>query len=222
MLNKEIFKEITSIASESNASLIAVSKRKPVEDIAELIDLGHLDFGENYVQELVKKHKELPNTIRWHFIGHLQRNKVKEIISFVHMIHSVDSLRLLKEIDNRAAKEGRIVDVLLQVHVAQEESKFGFNPQDLLSLFENKSFEGFEFVRICGIMGMCTYTSDKQVLQGEFEQLKSVFNEVKNNPEYNNNAWKELSMGMSGDYSLALAHGSTMIRVGSLIFGARD
>ena len=198
-------------------TLVAVSKTKPVEDILALYSEGQRDFGENYVQELTEKQQQLPVDIRWHFIGHLQSNKVKYIISFVHLIHGVDSLRLLKEIDRQAEKAGRVVDVLLQVHIAREETKYGFDAGELEQVMETVSGAADEWahVRIRGLMGMASNTEDAAAVSAEFRGLKVLFDR-----------WFPgggiLSMGMSGDYQLAVKEGSTMVRIGSLLFGKRD
>ena len=196
--------------------LVAVSKTKTVADILALYSEGQRDFGENYVQELVGKQSQLPADIRWHFIGHLQSNKVKVILPFVHLIHGVDSLRLLKEIDRQAAKTGRIAEVLLQVHVAREETKFGFDADELAQAMQTVLAAGGEYghVRIRGLMGMASNTEDLAVVTAEFRALKTLLDR-----------WFPsgaiLSMGMSGDYQLAVREGSTMVRIGSLLFGKR-
>jgi pyridoxal phosphate enzyme (YggS family) len=201
--------------------LIAVSKTKPVEDIQVLYDAGHRDFGENYVQELVQKQAMLPKDIRWHFIGHLQSNKVKMIAPFVHLIHGVDSIKLLETIDKEGRKLGKKINCLLQVHIAQEETKFGLDLQEgrqaAASYFIEKKYE---FVELCGLMGMASFTDNTSIVDQEFKSLKQLFDEVhqvhKNAAHFN-----ILSMGMSGDYKVAIENGSTMIRVGSLLFGSR-
>ena len=210
------------------ATLVAVSKTKPLEDIQALYDLGHRDFGENYVQELVDKAALLPKDIRWHFLGHLQSNKVKYIAPFVHLIHGVDSLSLLKEIDKQAAKNNRIIDCLLQIHIAKEETKFGFDPSELIALHE---FTQWKNVTLVGLMGMASFSDDKDLVKKEFADLKSLFNGNKkssdkiataNTTETNNFQFTILSMGMSGDYEIALEQGSNMVRIGSLLFGERN
>jgi len=210
------------------ATLVAVSKTKPLEDIQALYDLGHRDFGENYVQELVDKAALLPKDIRWHFLGHLQSNKVKYIAPFVHLIHGVDSLSLLKEIDKQAAKNNRIIDCLLQIHIAKEETKFGFDPSELIALHE---FTQWKNVTIVGLMGMASFSDDKDLVKKEFTDLKSLFDANKkssdkiataNTTETNNFQFTILSMGMSGDYEIALEQGSNMVRIGSLLFGERN
>ena len=210
------------------ATLVAVSKTKPLEDIQALYDLGHRDFGENYVQELVDKAALLPKDIRWHFLGHLQSNKVKYIAPFVHLIHGVDSLSLLKEIDKQAAKNNRIIDCLLQIHIAKEETKFGFDPSELIPLHE---FTQWKNVTLVGLMGMASFSDDKDLVKKEFADLKSLFDGNKkssdkiataNTTETNNFQFTILSMGMSGDYEIALEQGSNMVRIGSLLFGERN
>lgn len=202
--------------------LIAVSKTKPNELISEAYDAGLKDFGENKVQELVSKYEALPKDIQWHMIGHLQRNKVKYIVSFVHLIHSVDSLRLLQEIDKQAAKHDRVIDCLLQIHIAREETKFGLSREELLAMLYGDPFRSLAHIRIVGLMGMATNTHDEDRVREEFRALKSLFEEVKTTIQAPNLAMKELSMGMSGDYEIALEEGSTMVRVGSAIFGPRN
>ncbi|HEV8272345.1 MAG TPA: YggS family pyridoxal phosphate-dependent enzyme [Chitinophagaceae bacterium] len=212
-VNKEKYQQINEELRLSKITLVAVSKTKPSDDILELYDLGHRDFGENYVQELVEKAAQLPKDIRWHFIGHLQTNKVKSIVPFIYIIHGVDSLKLLKEIDKQAEKNKRIIDCLLQVHIAQEETKFGFDETELLNL-ELKQFLN---VRIKGLMGMASLTDDINKIRIEFKSLKILFEKLKTqNPELS-----ILSMGMSADYKIAIEEKSNMVRIGSLLFGER-
>ena len=196
-------------------TVVAVSKTKPVDAIQQAYNAGHLDFGENKVQELCQKHETLPNDIRWHMIGHLQRNKVKYIAPFVHLIHGVDSERLLNEINKQGAKNKRIIDVLLQIHIAAESTKFGFSYEEAETMLSKAN--SFENVRITGLMGMASYTDNNAQLTSEFSGLQDFYTKLK---ESNN--WTTLSMGMSNDYKLAVSLGSTMIRVGSLIFGSRN
>jgi pyridoxal phosphate enzyme (YggS family) len=214
-IDKEMYQRIRNELN-GKAELVAVSKTKTAEDILALYNEGQRDFGENYVQELVDKRASLPEDIRWHFIGHLQRNKVKQIISFVYLIHGVDSLDLLQAINWRAEQAGRVVDVLLQVHVAREETKFGFDAGELRKmLFMGNHGPGqWPNVRIRGLMGMASNTEDMEVVRAEFHALKDLFDQ--RFPEGG-----VLSMGMSGDYQLAVKEGSTMVRVGSLLFGKR-
>lgn len=196
-------------------TVVAVSKTKPADVIQEAYEAGHVDFGENKVQELCQKHETLPKNIRWHMIGHLQRNKVKYIAPFVHLIHGVDSERLLNEINKQGAKNDRIIDVLLQIHIAEESTKFGFSYEDAEAVL-SKAKE-LENVRITGLMGMASYTDNTAQLTAEFSGLQDFYNRLKAT-----NKWTTLSMGMSNDYKLAVDLGSNMIRVGSLIFGSRN
>jgi len=213
-VNKEAYQQINEALRLSNITLVAVSKTKPIKDILELYDLRHRDFGENYVQELVEKAEQLPKDIRWHFIGHLQTNKVKLIVPFIYLIHGVDSLKLLKEIDKQSEKNKRVIDCLIQVHIAQEETKFGFDETELFSL-ELKQFLN---VRIKGLMGMASLTEDMHKIRVEFKFLKTLFEKLKiQNPEL-----AILSMGMSSDYKIAIEEGSNMVRIGSLLFGERN
>ena len=214
LVNATTYHSIIQELKQSNTTLVAVSKAKPVADILELYNLNQRDFGENYVQELIEKEAQLPKDIRWHFIGHLQSNKVKYIATFVHLIHGVDSLSLLKEINKQAAKNSRIINCLLQIHIAQEETKFGFNESELLQL---NQLEQFKNVNICGLMGMASFTDDMQKVKSEFAYLKSLQNKfIIQHPSFN-----ILSMGMSSDYKIAIKEGSTMVRIGSLLFGDR-
>ncbi len=217
-----MIEELLEEIKNSNAKLIAVSKTKPNEEILRVYNLGQRRFGENYVQEFVEKQKFLPNDIEWHFIGHLQSNKVKLIAPFVHTIHSVDSLKLLQEINKCALKENRIINVLLQIHIADEETKFGFSREEIISIFETNNLKLLEGIKIVGVMGMATFTNDKVKVREEFKTLKSVFDALKSNFFLEDAYFKEVSMGMSDDYKLAIQEGSTMIRIGSLIFGKRN
>ncbi len=221
-VNTEAYQSIKKELDAKQVTLVAVSKTKPAEDIVALFELGQRDFGENYVQELVDKHAQLPKDIRWHFIGHLQSNKVKYIAPFVHLIHGVDSLKLLKEINKEAAKNNRVIDLLLQVHIAQEETKFGMDAEELnttIADFENLKMTN---VRICGLMGMASFSDDLEKVRGEFRNLKMLFNKSADKFTIHNSPFTVLSMGMSGDYQLAIEEGSTMVRIGSLLFGARN
>ncbi len=197
--------------------LVAVSKTKSTAAILEAYRAGQRDFGENKVQEMAAKHEELPKDIRWHMIGHLQRNKVKYMAGFVHLVHGVDSLRLLEEINRRGAQENRVIDCLLQVHIAEEATKFGFDPAELEALLQGPELQPLTHVRIRGLMGMATFTEDRAQLHREFRALKALFDRLlAGNPQAD-----ILSMGMSGDYPIALEEGSTMVRIGSSIFGSR-
>lgn len=204
--------------------LVAVSKVRTVEEIKLLYHLGQRDFGENYVQELISKQLELPNDVRWHFIGHLQSNKVKYIAPFVHMIHGVDSFKLLEEIDRQALLQKRVINCLLQIHIAQEDSKFGLSDQELKELVQAlpkyKLTGKLSNVKLCGLMGMASLTDNMDQVQKEFKYLKCLFDDTRD--EINIPTFKTLSMGMSGDYKLALKEGSNMVRIGSLLFGSRN
>ncbi|MBC7923479.1 MAG: YggS family pyridoxal phosphate-dependent enzyme [Ferruginibacter sp.] len=201
--------------------LIAVTKTKPVEALREAYQAGCQRFGENKVQEMAEKHAQLPHDVEWHLIGHLQTNKVKSIASFVHLIHSVDSLRLLQEIDRQAAKHQRVVDCLIQIHIAREETKFGLSEAEAEELLRSSALPALPNVRVVGLMGMATYTDDQEQIRGEFRGLKAFFEKLKNQIGSPNVVLRELSMGMSNDYPIAVEEGSTLIRVGSAIFGAR-
>ncbi len=202
-------------------TLVAVSKTKPQSAILEIYHQGHKIFGENRVQELVEKYEALPKDIDWHLIGHLQTNKVKYIAPFVRMIHSVDSLKLLKEINKQAAKHNRIIDCLLQFHIATESSKFGLSLSEAKHLLDSDTYKAFDNIRIVGVMGMATFTDDSAQVRREFRQLKKHFDTLKQTYFQTQSSFKEISMGMSGDYEIAVAEGSTMVRIGSLLFGTR-
>lgn len=214
--------EFTEQLKASNCQLIAVSKTKPIELIQEAYDAGQLDFGENKVQELREKPNQLPSDIRWHMIGHLQTNKVKYIAPFIYLIHAVDSLKLLKEINKQAVKNDRIINCLLQVHIAQETHKFGFDEAELIEMLSSEELKSLKSITIIGLMGMATYTDNQDQIREEFKSLKNTFDTIKSKFALPNVEMKELSMGMSDDYSIAVEEGSTMIRVGSKIFGARN
>jgi hypothetical protein len=205
-----------------DCKLIAVSKTKPIEDLKEVYEAGIRDFGENKVQEIQWKQAEMPEDARWHMIGHLQSNKVKYIASFVHLIHGVDSFKLLKEINKQGKKVNRAIPVLLQIHIAEEESKFGFDHAELDEMIADADFSAMTHVKIIGLMGMATFTENQDQVRKEFRGLKSLFEDLKSKalPEFVQ--LEELSMGMSGDYQTAQEEGSTMVRIGSSIFGARS
>lgn len=205
-----------------HVTLVAVSKTKPIKAIEDAYESGHRDFGENRVQELQEKYPALPKDIRWHAIGHLQRNKVKYIAPFIHLIHSVDSLRLLKEINKEAEKNERSIKVLLQFHIAQEESKFGLDWEEATNLVESDDFQEMKNIEVVGVMGMATFIDNEEQVKEEFAQLRFFFEQLKQQYFKNQSSFKEISMGMSGDYELAISEGSTMIRVGSSLFGARE
>jgi len=201
--------------------LIAVSKTKPVEKIMEAYQEGHRVFGENKVQELVPKYEALPKDIEWHMIGHLQSNKVKHISSFISMIHSVDSVKLLEEINKQGQRSNRTISCLLQVHIAEEESKFGFSGDEVIQFIQADGPALLNNVKVCGLMGMATLTENDEQIRREFQGLKKLFDKLKSVALPNGVEMKELSIGMSGDYKIAMEEGSTMIRVGSAIFGGR-
>ena len=202
--------------------LIAITKTKPEEVILEAYHAGHKIFGENKVQELVSKYETLPKDIEWHMVGHLQTNKVKFIAPFVHLIHGVDRSKLFKVIDKEGRKNNRILDILLQFHIASEETKFGFNLQEADELLNSDSFKDSEYVRVRGVMGMATFTEDMHQVRSEFKELVTIFNKLKENHFSNDPGFKEISMGMSNDYHVAIEEGATMVRIGSLIFGKRN
>ena len=204
-----------------NVTLIAVSKTKPASDIQTLYDAGQRAFGENKVQELVEKYEVLPKDIKWHLIGHLQSNKVKYIAPFVHLIHGVDSFKLLKEINKEGVKCKRIIPCLLQFHIAQEETKFGFSFEEAQEMLESNEFVELQHVAIHGVMGMASFTEDENQIHEEFQTLHNYSQLIKSHYFKFNPEFKELSMGMSGDYKIAMDEGSTMVRVGSTIFGSR-
>ncbi len=206
----------------ATTQLIAVSKTKPVAMLQEAYDGGQRLFGENKALEMRDKHAVLPNDIEWHFIGHLQTNKIKYIIPFVHLIHSIDSLSLLQAVDKEAAKHNRVVDCLLQFHVASEETKFGLDLDEACLLLQSEVYGQLRHVRIVGVMGMATNTDDMELVRHEFANLKSIFDTLQHDFFANCDSFKELSMGMSHDYSIAIEEGSTLVRVGSSIFGERD
>jgi pyridoxal phosphate enzyme (YggS family) len=216
------YHKIVAEARQKRATLIAVSKTKPVSDIESLYESGQRDFGENYVQELAEKHSQLPEDIRWHFIGHLQSNKVKYIAPFVFMIHGVESLKLLREINKQGTKFSRKIRCLLQLHVAAEETKFGLDEIELNELLKQVSeTDEMEYIQICGVMAMASFTEDREQIRSEFKTVKRIFDDVKEKFFYHDDEFTQISMGMSSDYDIALEEGSTMIRVGSLIFGER-
>lgn len=226
-VNIERYQEIKTKLDAKQVTLVAVSKTKPAGDILELYHLGQRDFGENYVQELVDKAAQLPKDIRWHFIGHLQTNKVKLIAPFVQLIHGVESLKLLKEINKEAAKNNRVIDCLLQIYIAQEETKFGLNEEELNLIIGQLGDMPMPNIRITGLMGMASFTDDMAKVRAEFKKLKKVFNQyikLQTSPKESfrtNFKLQTLSMGMSSDYKVAIEEGSNMVRIGSLLFGER-
>lgn len=213
---KENLNKIKSTLPE-NVTLVAVSKTKPKEDLKEAYNAGQRIFGENKIQEMVDKYDALPKDIQWHMIGHLQRNKVKYMAHFVDLIHGVDSLKTLKEINKQALKHNRIINCLIQVRIAKEETKFGLSYEEVLNILNSDELKTFKNVKITGLMGMATFTKDETIIEKEFSKLNSFFES--NQTKYN---LETLSMGMSGDYKIGIRNGSTMIRVGSSIFGARN
>lgn len=206
----------------AHVKLVAVSKTKPVEVVLEAYGAGQRIFGENKVQELASKHAMLPADIEWHFIGHLQSNKVKYIAPFVSMIHAVDSLKLLKTIEREGEKNGRVIKCLLQFHIAEEESKFGMNLEEAATLLESEDYAAMQHVQLCGVMGMATFTSNSEQVRHEFKTLSNIFHTLKRKYFSDNQCFSDISMGMSDDYLLAVAQGSTMVRIGSTIFGERN
>ena len=202
--------------------LVAVSKTNPVEDIQEAYDAGQRVFGENHALEMRDKHEVLPKDIDWHFIGHLQTNKIKYIISFARMIHSIDTFNLLQAVNKEAVKHDRVIDCLLQFHIAEEETKFGLSMEEAEEILNSDIFKAMKNVRICGVMGMATNTDDMSQVRKEFKHLKEIFNTLKTKYFANREWFKDISMGMSHDYPIAIEEGSTMVRVGSKIFGERN
>ena len=216
-VNNEAYQLLKKELDEKQVTLVAVSKTKPAEDILELYNLGQRDFGENYVQEMVNKEAQLPKDIRWHYIGHLQTNKVKLIAPFVQLIHGVDSLKLLEEINKQGEKCGRVIDCLLQVHIAMEETKFGMDEDEINDLISRYRNEQMNNDRIVGLMGMASFTENMSLVREEFKNLKRIFDRLPT-PD---SRLPTLSMGMSSDYKIAIEEGSNMVRIGSLIFGER-
>ena len=211
--SKQIPREVT---------LVAVSKTNPQELLMEAYASGQRIFGENKVQELVDKHEKLPKDIQWHFIGHLQRNKVKYLAPFVDLIHRVESLRLLKEVNKQGIKNNRIINVLLQFHIANEDSKFGLSIEECIQLLKSEEYLVMQNVKIQGVMGMATFTKDPEQVRSEFKSLKTIYDELKSSSLSSEDGFSIISMGMSGDYEIAIEEGSNMIRIGSTIFGARN
>lgn len=205
-----------------NVTLVAVSKTRPAADVLEAYNAGQRIFGENRIQEMSEKFEALPKDIEWHMIGHVQTNKVKFMAPFVSLAHGVDSLKLLQEINKQAARHNRIIDCLLQMHIAEEETKFGLDEAELLELLDSGEFASLNNIKVKGLMGMATFTENQIIIQREFKYLKSVFENLKQRPCTGNFAPTILSMGMSGDYKLAIECGSTMVRIGSSIFGPRQ
>ena len=218
---KENLERIKATLPEQ-VTLVAVSKTKPVSDLQEAYDAGQRIFGENHALEMRDKHEVLPNDIQWHFIGHLQTNKIKYIIPFVTLIHSIDSANLLEAVNKEARKHDRIVDCLLQFHIATEETKFGLDLDEARQLLNSDAFREMHNIRICGVMGMATFTDDTEQVHNEFRNLKSIFDTLKHDYFAEQPQFKEISMGMSDDYPIAIEEGATLVRVGSKIFGVRN
>lgn len=214
----DLLKELENTA----VTLVAVTKTKSIEDIQELYALGHCDFGENYVQEIQEKYPVLPNDIRWHFIGHVQSNKVKYIAPYVFMIHGVDSFKLLQEINKQAVRNNRVIRCLLQIHIAEEETKFGLNEEELFELLYNFNNGDLKNVMICGLMAMASFTDDFSIVRREFKSVKVMFDKAKEMYFKSIDDFSSISMGMSNDYKIAIEEGSTIIRIGSKLFGIRN
>ena len=215
-----IAKNLLQIKSQlpAHVTLVAVSKTKPVADLMEAYNAGQRIFGENKIQEMTDKWEQMPKDIEWHMIGHVQTNKVKFMAEYVSLIHGVDSVKLLQEINKQAKKHNRVIDCLLQIHIAEEETKFGLDEEELNHILTSDDFKSLENIRIVGLMGMATFTENQNQIEKEFNHLKSIFDKLKTQ----NSKLKTLSMGMSGDYQLAISCGSTMVRIGSSIFGTRN
>ena len=223
MINKEVWEKLQQDLSQSGVTLVAVSKTKPIGEIKQLYDCGQRHFGENYVQELTEKQAELPKDICWHFIGHLQSNKVKLIAPFIHLIHAVDGFKLFTEINKQALNNNRIIDVLLQMHIADEETKFGMDEKELLVFMDYYEAQKNEVknVRICGLMGMATNTENEAQIHSEFSRLHNFFLHLSGTSFFGKSHFSICSMGMSADYKIAIAAGSNMVRIGSMLFGSR-
>jgi pyridoxal phosphate enzyme (YggS family) len=218
-----IAKNLTEIKSQlpAHVTLVAVSKTKPVADLMEAYNAGQLIFGENKIQEMTEKWEQMPKDIEWHMIGHVQSNKVKFMADYVSLIHGVDSLKLLQEINKQAKKHNRVIDCLLQIHIAEEETKFGLDEEELNHILTSDDFKSLENLKIVGLMGMATFTENQNQIEKEFNHLKTIFDKLNTIPFTQNLKPNILSMGMSGDYQLAISCGSTMVRIGSSIFGGR-
>lgn len=217
-----MYEEIARQLAKTNTRLVAVSKTKPPEDILRLYEKGHRIFGENKAQELQKKYEDLPKDIEWHFIGHLQRNKVKYLAPFIAMLHAADSLRLLKEVNKQAKKHDRVIPCLLQFHIAEEDTKYGLDLVEAREILDSEVYKNLENIQICGVMGMATFTDDEKQVKREFDELHHIFDSLKAEYFADDPTFKEISMGMSGDYKIAQAAGSTMVRIGTLLFGERN
>ena len=222
-MSMSIQENLQSIKSSlpKHVVLVAVSKTKPIPDLMEAYNAGQRIFGENKIQEMVNKHEAMPKDIEWHMIGHVQKNKVKYMAPFVTLIHGVDNFKLLEEINKQAKKHNRVMDCLLQIKIAEEDSKFGMSPKEVIDILQSETFSELENIKVTGLMGMATFTNDKHQVEKEFQLLKHTFDTLKPLESFNFKP-QIISMGMSGDYKLAIACGSTMIRVGSSIFGSRN
>jgi pyridoxal phosphate enzyme (YggS family) len=216
----KIISELKSSLPEG-VKLVAVTKTKPPEIIEEAYKAGHKTFGENKVQELVQKFEKLPEDIEWHFIGHLQSNKTKYLIPFVSMIHGIDSFKILKSVNKEAGKFGRVIPCLLQFHIARESTKFGLSEEEAFEILESGTFARMENIKVAGVMGMATFTDNKEMVRSEFRELKAIFKKLKSSYFPEDPAFREISMGMSDDYDIAVEEGSTIVRIGSKIFGSR-
>ncbi|OSZ78804.1 YggS family pyridoxal phosphate enzyme [Chitinophagaceae bacterium IBVUCB1] len=223
MVNLEVWQQLTNELAAKSITLVAVSKTKPAADVQALYNAGQRDFGENYVQELVDKQPVLPQDIRWHYIGHLQSNKVKYIAPFVYLIHAVDSFKLLQEIDKQAAKHNRTINILLQLHIANEDTKHGLDERGMIELLDyyEAQKDTLQHIQICGLMGMATFTDDEAQVRAEFARLHNFYKHIKATYFIAQPQFNTCSIGMSGDYNIAIAEGSTMVRIGSMLFGAR-
>ncbi len=219
-MNQNVLKVLSEIPDD--VKLIAVTKKRSVSEILDVYHSGIKDFGENRVQELLQKQPLLPSDVKWHLIGHLQTNKVKYIASFIHLIHSVDSLKLLLEINNQAKRCNRTIDCLLQVYIAKEETKFGLDTDELDTILSSSVLKDLQNIRITGLMGMATFSDDLNLIRSEFRSLKSIFNQIKSTYFIDNNYFTQISMGMSSDYHIAIEEGSTIVRIGTALFGKRD
>lgn len=217
----EIYNQITQYTSANNVTLVAVSKTKPIDVLKKMYDQGQRIFGENKVQEMEEKYQALPKDIQWHLIGHLQKNKVKYMAPFVSMIHSVDSIELLQVINKEAAKHDRVISVLLQFFIAKEDTKFGLSENEAILMLDGLKINPLHNIKICGVMGMASFSDDQNLVRSEFQSLKKIFTLLKNKYFADSVAFKEISMGMSGDYEMAIDEGSTMVRIGSALFGSR-
>ena len=222
MISQDAFLSLKGELTEKGVKLAAVSKTHGVDKIQQVYDWGQRIFAENKAQEISEKQPHLPDDIEWHFVGHLQRNKVKYIAPFIHLVHSVDRLKLLKELNNEAEKHNRVIDCLLQIHIARDETKYGMDYAEARELLNHEALKSLQNVRIVGLMGIATLTDNRQQIQEEFQGLRAFFDEAKAHWFKDHPTFSELSMGMTGDYDLAIEAGSTIVRVGSYIFGQRD